>query len=46
MVATTGHCHERRVSGGLPYVWFGLLVLAEAFLFSPLATWLPGLLGN
>ena len=30
----------------LPYVWFGLLVLAAAFFFPPLATWLPGLLGN
>ena len=25
----------------LPYVWFGLLVLALVFLFPPLATWLP-----
>jgi tripartite ATP-independent transporter DctM subunit len=30
----------------LPYVWFGLLVLAAVFLFPPLATWLPGLLGS
>jgi tripartite ATP-independent transporter DctM subunit len=30
----------------LPYVWFGLLVLAMVFWFPPLATWLPGLLGN
>jgi tripartite ATP-independent transporter DctM subunit len=29
----------------LPYVWFGLLVLAIVFAFPPLATWLPGLLG-
>ena len=26
----------------LPYVWFGLLVLAAAFLFPPPATWLFG----
>ena len=30
----------------LPYVWFGLLVLMVVFFFPPLATWLPGLLGN
>jgi tripartite ATP-independent transporter DctM subunit len=30
----------------LPYVWFGLAVLALVFLFPPLAIWLPGLLGN
>jgi tripartite ATP-independent transporter DctM subunit len=30
----------------LPYVWFGLLVLAVVFFCPPLATWLPGLLGN
>jgi tripartite ATP-independent transporter DctM subunit len=30
----------------LPYVWFGLLVLAIVFLFPPLATWLPRLLGS
>jgi tripartite ATP-independent transporter DctM subunit len=30
----------------LPYVWFGLLVLMFVFFFPPLATWLPGLLGN
>jgi tripartite ATP-independent transporter DctM subunit len=30
----------------LPYVWFGLLVLGVVFLFPPLATWLPSLLGG
>ena len=30
----------------LPNVWFGLLVLVVAFLFPPLATLLPGPLGN
>src|SRR6476659_992102 len=30
----------------LPYVWFGLAVLALVFVFPSLATWLPGLLGN
>jgi len=32
-------------SAALPYVWFGLLVLAIVFAFPPLATWLPRLLG-
>lgn len=30
----------------MPYVWFGLLVLAIVFAFPPLATWLPRLLGS
>jgi hypothetical protein len=30
----------------LPYVWFGLLVLAFVFLCPPLATWLPSLIGG
>ena len=30
----------------MPYVWFGLLVLVVVFLFPPIATWLPGLLGG
>jgi tripartite ATP-independent transporter DctM subunit len=30
----------------LPYVWFGLLVLTLVFLWPPLATWLPKLLGG
>jgi tripartite ATP-independent transporter DctM subunit len=30
----------------LPYVWFGLAVLAAVFCFPPLATWLPSLTGN
>jgi len=30
----------------LPYVWFGLLVLLLVFLWPPLATWLPRLLGG
>jgi tripartite ATP-independent transporter DctM subunit len=33
-------------TAALPYVWFGLLVLALVFLCPPLATWLPGLLGG
>jgi TRAP-type C4-dicarboxylate transport system permease large subunit len=33
-------------NAALPYVWFGLLVLAIVFAFPPLATWLPGLLGG
>ncbi len=30
----------------LPYVWFGVLVLALVFLWPPVATWLPALLGG
>src|SRR5919109_955624 len=30
----------------MPYVWFGLAVLALVFAFPPLATWLPRLLGG
>jgi len=30
----------------VPYIVFGLLVLVAIFLFPPIATWLPGLLGN
>jgi tripartite ATP-independent transporter DctM subunit len=30
----------------MPYVWFGLAVLALVFLCPPLATWLPRLLGG
>jgi tripartite ATP-independent transporter DctM subunit len=30
----------------LPYVWMGLIVLLLVFLWPPLATWLPGLLGE
>jgi tripartite ATP-independent transporter DctM subunit len=30
----------------MPYVWFGLLELAVVFIFPPLATWLPSLLGG
>jgi tripartite ATP-independent transporter DctM subunit len=30
----------------LPYVWFGLSVLLLVFLFPPVATWLPRLLGS
>ena len=28
------------------YIMFGLIVLVAIFLFPPLATWLPALLGN
>jgi tripartite ATP-independent transporter DctM subunit len=33
-------------NAALPYVWFGLLVLAIVFVCPPLATWLPRLLGG
>src|SRR6266571_4642144 len=30
----------------MPYIVFGLIVLVAIFFFPPIATWLPGLLGN
>ena len=33
-------------AASVPYIVFGLLVLVAIFLFPPLATWLPGVLGN
>ena len=33
-------------AASVPYIVFGVLVLAAIFLFPPLATWLPGVLGN
>jgi tripartite ATP-independent transporter DctM subunit len=33
-------------AASVPYIVFGLLVLVAIFLFPPIATWLPGLLGN
>ena len=33
-------------AASVPYIVFGLLVLVAIFLFPPIATWLPGVLGN
>jgi tripartite ATP-independent transporter DctM subunit len=44
-VAPPGITMNDVFQAALPYVWFGLLVLAVVFLFPPLATWLPGLIG-
>jgi tripartite ATP-independent transporter DctM subunit len=33
-------------AAAVPYIVFGLIVLVAIFFFPPLATWLPGLLGN
>jgi TRAP-type mannitol/chloroaromatic compound transport system permease large subunit len=46
MVAPPGITMNDVFQAALPYVWFGLLVLVVAFLFPPLATLLPGLVGN
>ena len=44
-VAPPGIAMNDVFQAALPYVWFGLLALAAVFLFPPLATWLPGLIG-
>jgi tripartite ATP-independent transporter DctM subunit len=44
-VAPPGITMNDVFQAALPYVWFGVLVLAAVFLFPPLATWLPGLIG-
>ena len=33
-------------AASVPYIVFGLIVLVAIFLFPPIATWLPGVLGN
>jgi tripartite ATP-independent transporter DctM subunit len=33
-------------AAAVPYIVFGLIVLVAIFLFPPIATWLPGALGN
>ena len=30
----------------MPYLYFGVAVMLLVFLWPPLATWLPGLMGN
>ena len=34
------------LAASLPYIVFGMIVRIAIFLFPPLATWLPALLGN
>jgi tripartite ATP-independent transporter DctM subunit len=45
-VAPPGITMQQIYAASLPYIVFGVLVLTALFLFPPLATWLPGLLGN
>jgi len=45
-VAPPGIAMNDVFRSALPYVWFGLLVLALVFCWPPLATWLPLLLGS
>ena len=45
-VAPPGITMNEVFRAALPYVWFGLLVLLLVFLFPPIATWLPRLLGS
>jgi TRAP-type mannitol/chloroaromatic compound transport system permease large subunit len=33
-------------AASVPYIVFGVIVLTAIFLFPPLATWLPRVLGN
>jgi TRAP-type mannitol/chloroaromatic compound transport system permease large subunit len=33
-------------AASVPYILFGLIVLVAIFAFPPIATWLPGVLGN
>src|SRR5215207_9140453 len=45
-VAPPGITMQQIYAASVPYIVFGLLVLVAIFLFPPLATWLPGVLGN
>ncbi len=45
-VAPPGIAMNDVFRAALPYVWFGLFVLMAVFVFPPLATWLPRLLGS
>ena len=45
-VAPPGITMQQIYAASLPYIVFGVLVLTALFLFPPLATWLPGVLGN
>jgi tripartite ATP-independent transporter DctM subunit len=45
-VAPPGITMQQIYAASVPYILFGLLVLVAIFLFPPIATWLPGVLGN
>jgi len=45
-VAPPGITMQQIYAASGPYIVFGVLVLMAIFLFPPLATWLPGVLGN
>ena len=45
-VAPPGITMQQIYAASVPYIVFGVLVLAAILLFPPLATWLPGILGN
>ena len=45
-VAPAGITMQQIYAASVPYIVFGVLVLAAIFFFPPLATWLPGVLGN
>ena len=45
-VAPPGITMQQIYAASVPYIVFGVLVLVAIFLFPPLATWLPGVLGN
>ena len=45
-VAPASITMQQIYAAAVPYIVFGLIVLVAIFLFPPIATWLPGLLGN
>jgi TRAP-type mannitol/chloroaromatic compound transport system permease large subunit len=45
-VAPPGITMQQIYAASVPYIVFGLIVLVAIFLFPPIATWLPGVLGN
>jgi tripartite ATP-independent transporter DctM subunit len=45
-VAPPGITMQQIYAASVPYIVFGVVVLVAIFLFPPLATWLPGVLGN
>jgi len=45
-VAPPGITMQQIYAASVPYILFGLAVLVAIFAFPPIATWLPGVLGN
>jgi len=45
-VAPPGITMQQIYAASVPYILFGLAVLVAIFMFPPIATWLPGVLGN